>query len=123
MDTDKFYCGTMATVTFTGEVTPCSVIRSGVGNIRRTPFRDIVSAHLAELVHAHLHEVENMPAPCSGCHNNSHCWGCRANAYHYGGDANGLDPKCWMIGLKDLPRRGHSPGSPLREEFGPEGAN
>ena len=34
MDTDKFYCGTMATVTFTGDVTPCSVIREGVGNIR-----------------------------------------------------------------------------------------
>jgi MoaA/NifB/PqqE/SkfB family radical SAM enzyme len=100
MDTDKFYCGTMATVTFTGDVTPCSVIRNSVGNIRRTPFRDIVSANLDELIHAHLHEVENMPAPCGGCLNNSHCWGCRANAYHYGGDANGPDPKCiWPKGL------------------------
>jgi radical SAM protein with 4Fe4S-binding SPASM domain len=107
MDTDKFYCGTMATVTFTGDVTPCSVIREGVGNIRRTPFRGIVAAHVDDLVHGHLHDVENMPAPCDSCLNNSHCWGCRASAYHYGGDANGPDPKCWLIRPAGLPRRQH----------------
>jgi radical SAM protein with 4Fe4S-binding SPASM domain len=104
MDTDKFYCGTMATVTFTGDVTPCSVIRKGVGNIRHTPFRSIVAAHLDKLVHAALHDVQNMPAPCDRCLNNSHCWGCRASAHHYGGDADGLDPKCWM--MKDVGARG-----------------
>ena len=97
MDTDKFYCGTMATVTYAGDVTPCSVIRQGVDNLRRTPFRRIVDAHLGDLVHATLHDVHDMPAPCDCCSNNSHCWGCRASAYHYGGDANGLDPKCWLI--------------------------
>ena len=56
MDADKFYCGTMATVTFTGDVTPCSVIREGVGNVRLTPFRSIVATHLGELIHAPLHE-------------------------------------------------------------------
>jgi MoaA/NifB/PqqE/SkfB family radical SAM enzyme len=45
MDTDKYYCGTMATVTFTGDVTPCSVIREGVGNIRATPFSEIIAKH------------------------------------------------------------------------------
>lgn len=104
MDTDKFYCGTMATVTFTGDVTPCSVIRDGVGNIRRTPFRDILAAHLGELVHAPLHDVRDMPAPCDSCLNNSHCWGCRASAHHYGGDANGPDPKCWIIWPEGLPK-------------------
>ena len=97
MDTDKFYCGTMATVTFTGDVTPCSVIREGVGNIRHTPFRDIVAAHLDKLIHSALHDARSMPAPCNGCRHNSHCWGCRASAYHYGGDANGPDPTCWLI--------------------------
>ena len=97
MDADKFYCGTMATVTFTGDVTPCSVIRKGVGNIRRTPFRHIVAAHLGELIHSALHEASDMPAPCNCCRHNSHCWGCRASAFHYGGDANGPDPKCWLI--------------------------
>ena len=107
MDTDKFYCGTMASVTFTGDVTPCSVIRQGVGNLRSTPFRDIVDAHLGDLVHAPLHDVQSMPAPCDSCQNNSHCWGCRASAYHYGGDANGLDPKCWLIWPAGLPRQKH----------------
>ena len=97
MDTDKYYCGTMATVTFTGDVTPCSVIREGMGNIRETPFCQIVAQHLDELVHADLHEVEGMPAPCNACVNNEHCWGCRASAYHYQGDANGVDPKCWIV--------------------------
>ena len=97
MDTDKFYCGTMATVTASGDVTPCSVIRDGVGNIRVTPFARIVAEQLGMLTHAALHDTQAMPAPCDSCHNNSHCWGCRASAYHYGGDANGLDPKCWLI--------------------------
>jgi MoaA/NifB/PqqE/SkfB family radical SAM enzyme len=97
MDTDKYYCGTMVTVTFTGDVTPCSVIREGVGNIRVTPFRQIVTEHLDTLVHAELHEPQGLPAPCNVCANNAHCWGCRASAYHYSGDANGIDPKCWLI--------------------------
>ena len=97
MDTDKFYCGTMATVTFAGDVTPCSVIREGVGNIRVTPFCQIISEHLDTLVHGDLHDTRNLPAPCNKCANNAHCWGCRASAYHYCGDAEGLDPKCWLI--------------------------
>jgi len=97
MDTDKYYCGTMATVTFTGDVTPCSVIRQGVGNVRVTPFRQIIAQHLDALVHSDLHDPDKMPVPCNTCANNGHCWGCRASAYHYSGDASGLDPKCWLI--------------------------
>ncbi len=97
MDTDKFYCGTMATVTFTGDVTPCSVIRKGVGNIRTKSFTRIVQDHIGELVHEALHDEHTMPGSCSRCRDNTHCWGCRASAYHYGGDANGPDPKCWAI--------------------------
>jgi len=97
MDTDKYYCGTMATVTFTGNVTPCSVIREGVGNIRTTPFSQIIAQHINTLVHSDLHDACNLPMPCDTCTNNEHCWGCRASAYHYSGDADGLDPKCWLI--------------------------
>ncbi|MEX1129060.1 MAG: radical SAM protein [Vicinamibacterales bacterium] len=97
MDADKFYCGTMATVTFTGDVTACSVIRKGVGNIRVTPFARILEEHLGELIHDALHDECAMPAPCGTCKENTHCWGCRASAYHYGGDANGPDPKCWVL--------------------------
>jgi MoaA/NifB/PqqE/SkfB family radical SAM enzyme len=97
MDTDKYYCGTMATVTFTGDVTPCSVIREGVGNIRTTPFPEIIAQHIETLVHGDLHDTCSLPVPCNTCMNNEHCWGCRASAYHYNGDADGLDPKCWLI--------------------------
>ncbi len=97
MDTDKYYCGTMSTVTFTGDVTPCSVIREEVGNIRLTPFPQIIEEHIDTLIHADLHDICNLPVPCNACINNEHCWGCRASAYHYSGDANGLDPKCWLI--------------------------
>ncbi|TLU82865.1 MAG: radical SAM protein [Chlorobium sp.] len=97
MDTDKYYCGTMATVTFKGDVTPCSVIREGVANIRSMPFREIIAKYGNTLVHGDLHDVSNLPAPCNTCINNPHCWGCRASAYNYNGDADGLDPKCWLI--------------------------
>lgn len=97
MDTDKYYCGTMATVTFTGDVTPCSVIRQGVGNIRNNSFKEILEQHLDTLIHSDLHETSNLPAPCDTCKNNSHCWGCRASAFNYSGDANGIDPKCRFI--------------------------
>ena len=43
----------------------------------------------------HLGDLEI--APCNACESNTYCWGCRASAYHYSGDANGLDPKCWLI--------------------------
>jgi radical SAM protein with 4Fe4S-binding SPASM domain len=107
MDTDKYYCGTMATVTFSGDVTPCSVIRKGVGNIRRSSFDRIVAEHIDQLVHAAMHDEKGMPAPCGTCADNTHCWGCRASAYHYGGDPNGPDPKCWVhaAGSGGRPRR------------------
>lgn len=96
MDTDKFYCGTMATITHAGDVTPCSVIREGVGNVKETPLEAILAQHLDVLIHAQLHDPEGMPRPCNACDNNAHCWGCRASAFNYCGDANGLDPKCWI---------------------------
>jgi radical SAM protein with 4Fe4S-binding SPASM domain len=94
MDTDKYYCGTMATVTFTGDVTPCSVIRKGVDNIRNRPFQEILTEHRDTLIHCDLHETSNLPSPCDSCEYNPHCWGCRASAFNYNGDANGFDPKC-----------------------------
>ncbi len=97
MDTDKYYCGTMATVTFSGDVTPCSVIRNGVGNIRTSSLKEILDTHLCTLIHADLHDPCRLPSPCNDCEDNEHCWGCRASAYNYSGDADGLDPKCWRI--------------------------
>lgn len=97
MDTDKFYCGTLATVTYTGDVTPCSVIRDGVGNIRQAPLRRILTEHRETLVHAALHDPAALPPPCDRCPHNDHCWGCRASAHNYNGGAERCDPKCWLI--------------------------
>lgn len=97
MDTDRYYCGTMATVTFTGDVTPCSVIRQGVDSIRSRPLSQILEEHMPRLVHSALHDPDALPSPCNRCRHNSHCWGCRASAHHYTGDADGVDPQCWLV--------------------------
>lgn len=109
MDTDKYYCGTKATVTFTGEVTVCSVIREGVGNIRTSSLKQILDEHLSTLVHAEMHDPCRLPSPCKDCMDNEYCWGCRASAYNYSGDATGLDPKCWKVA--DFRGRGFAVGS------------
>lgn len=101
MDADKFYCGTMATVTFTGDVTQCSVIRKGVGNIRNNSLKEILGEHLDTLVYGDFHDTCNLPKPCNTCKNNSHCWGCRGTAYNYSGDAYGIDPKCRFIKISN----------------------
>ncbi|UCH88140.1 MAG: radical SAM protein [Thermoplasmata archaeon] len=96
MDTNKFYCGGIVCVTIDGDVTPCSVIREGFGNIRSAPLEEIVERHKNELLMMPLREVENLPEKCKPCENNSICWGCRAMAFYEKGDALAEDPYCWM---------------------------
>jgi len=96
MDTNKFYCGGMICVTVDGEVTPCSVIRKGFGNIKTNPLEYIVKKHKKELLFAHLRDTKNLPGHCSSCEHNSVCWGCRATAYIETGDLFAEDPKCYI---------------------------
>jgi radical SAM protein with 4Fe4S-binding SPASM domain len=96
MDTSKFYCGGIVCVTVDGDVTPCSVIREGFGNIYNESLKDIVEEYKNELLLTHLRKTENLPGSCKTCDNNSVCWGCRANAYYEKGDAHAEDPNCWM---------------------------
>jgi len=95
MDVNKFYCGGMICVTADGDVTPCSVIRRGFGNIRQTPLERIVEEHRNELLKIHLRDQRNLPGYCSSCEHNSVCWGCRATAFYEKGDLFAADPKCW----------------------------
>ena len=97
MDTSKFYCGGIICVTVDGDVTPCSVIREGFGNIHETPLEDIVEEHKDVLLQTHLREEENLPGSCKSCENNVVCWGCRANAYYEKGDILAEDPNCWKF--------------------------
>jgi radical SAM protein with 4Fe4S-binding SPASM domain len=96
MDANKFYCGGMICVTIDGDVTPCSVIRKGFGNVYESPLEEIVEEHRDELLLTHLRDPKNMPGYCSVCEHNSVCWGCRATAYYETGDMLAEDPKCWI---------------------------
>jgi radical SAM protein with 4Fe4S-binding SPASM domain len=95
MDTNKFYCGGMICVTVDGDVTPCSVIRKGVGNVFKSKLEDIVKSKSEELLFLHLRSTDNLPGSCSTCEHNSVCWGCRATAFYEKGNSLGIDPKCY----------------------------
>jgi len=95
MDTSKFYCGGIICVTIDGDVTPCSVIRKGFGNIHDLPLENIIEQYRDELLFARLHDPANMKGHCRSCENNKVCWGCRAMAYYENGDMLAPDPMCW----------------------------
>jgi radical SAM protein with 4Fe4S-binding SPASM domain len=95
MDVNKFYCGSVVCVTVNGDVTPCSVIREGFGNIKNRSLRAIVEDHRDELLFSQMKQPGSNPSPCTWCEQSAVCWGCRAMAYYETGDACGPDPKCW----------------------------
>ena len=93
MDTNKFYCGGTVCITVEGDVTPCSVIRQGFGNVNQEPFGEIVDRHRRELLFLPLREPDSS-SRCSSCKNQAVCWGCRATAYYMTGDIMAEDPNC-----------------------------
>ncbi len=95
MDANKFYCGGIICVTVDGDVTPCSVIRKGFGNIHEMSLEDIVDRYRDELLFAQIRDPANIKGHCGSCENNSVCWGCRAMAYYETGDMLAPDPMCW----------------------------
>jgi radical SAM protein with 4Fe4S-binding SPASM domain len=95
MDTNKYYCGGIICVTIDGDVTPCSVIREGVGNIHKQSLEQIIQQHRATLLFNNLRTHTSTAKDCTNCENSSICWGCRAAAYYNTGDSCGRDPKCY----------------------------
>ncbi len=95
MDVNKFYCGSVVCVTVDGDVTPCSVIREGFGNIRDQPLHKIVEDHRSELLFSGMRQPALNSSSCTRCEQSTVCWGCRAMAYYETGDLCGPDPKCW----------------------------
>jgi len=95
MDVNKFYCGSVVCVTVDGDVTPCSVIRKGFGNIRDQPLHEIVSDHRNELLFSGMRQPGPDSSSCTQCEQSAICWGCRATAYYETGNLCGPDPKCW----------------------------
>jgi radical SAM protein with 4Fe4S-binding SPASM domain len=94
MDSNKFYCGGTICVTVDGDVTPCSVIRKGFGNVHKESLKTILEKNERELLYLELRDVRNLPQGCRSCDNNSVCWGCRASAYYDKGDILAKDPNC-----------------------------
>ncbi len=94
MDANKYYCGGAICVTIDGDVTPCSVIRKGFGNVHSEPFENIIEKNKDALLYTELRNRKNLPGNCGTCKNNSICWGCRASAYYEAGDILANDPKC-----------------------------
>ena len=95
MDTNKFYCGGMVCITVEGDVTPCSVIRQGFGNVNHESFKEIISRHRRELLFIPLRKNSESNR-CSSCKNQPVCWGCRATAYYMTGDIMAEDPNCFV---------------------------
>jgi len=95
MDANKYYCGGMVCVTINRDVTPCSVIRKGFGNIHKSSLEQIIEHNRKDLLFLHLRKKENLPGHCSVCENNSVCWGCRAIAYINSGSIYEADPNCY----------------------------
>jgi radical SAM protein with 4Fe4S-binding SPASM domain len=93
MDVNKFYCGGTVCITVEGDVTPCSVIRQGFGNIHRLPFAEIIRRHRSELLFLPL-RAEGSRDRCSSCKNHPVCWGCRATAFYSTGNLMAGDPNC-----------------------------
>jgi radical SAM protein with 4Fe4S-binding SPASM domain len=94
MDTNKFYCGGAICVTIDGDVTPCSVIRKGFGNVINKSLKDILEENANELLYMELRNNKNLPNSCKSCNNNTVCWGCRASAYYEMGNIMAEDPNC-----------------------------
>jgi radical SAM protein with 4Fe4S-binding SPASM domain len=94
MDTNKFYCGGTICVTIDGDVTPCSVIRIGFGNVNELSLEEIINTNKKSLLYTDLRDKKNLPGSCETCRNNNICWGCRASAYYENGDILAKDPNC-----------------------------
>jgi radical SAM protein with 4Fe4S-binding SPASM domain len=93
MDVNKYYCGGTVCITVDGDVTPCSVIRQGFGNVNQTPFAEIINRHRSELLFLPLRKKGSGDG-CGSCKNQPVCWGCRATAYYTTGNSMADDPNC-----------------------------
>jgi radical SAM protein with 4Fe4S-binding SPASM domain len=97
---NKYYCGGTVCITVDGDITPCSVIRQGFGNVNHLSFAEIISRHRSELLFLPLRE-EKTGDGCSSCNNQPVCWGCRATAFYTTGNLMAGDPNCSVMERND----------------------
>ncbi len=77
-----------------GNVFPCVMLPTALGNLRQQPFRAIWGE--SPLVHA-LQDRTRVGGYCGGCPHLERCGGCRAAAYAHTGDPLAADPDCWLF--------------------------
>lgn len=73
-----------------GDVTPCAYLPAKTGNIRETPFSEIVrNSEMFKALRA-----RKLKGHCATCKYKRICGGCRSRAYAVSGDYLGEDPVC-----------------------------
>ena len=89
------------TVTADGRVLPCVGVTCTVGDVRKTPLRQILRD--SEMIESLRNYRQNIKGPCAQCDLSAECYGCRGTAFHLTGDALASDPLCWRNAGKDIP--------------------
>ncbi len=77
-----------------GDVIPCMLLQTKLGNIREKNIIDIWSE---SLVLRKLRLRSNLQGECGKCSNRDVCSGCRGRAYEETGNILAPDPGCWFI--------------------------
>ncbi len=76
-----------------GDVMPCVGITARIGNVRRTPLRELLEN---SIMLRNLKDYrQRIKEPCRNCELAESCYGCRGAAYQLTGDYLASDPMCW----------------------------
>ena len=80
-------------VTSQGDVMPCVGVPIPVGNVRKTPLKEILRE--SEVINNLRNHKTTIKGPCGQCDKASDCYGCRGTAFNMTGDYLASDPLCW----------------------------
>jgi radical SAM protein with 4Fe4S-binding SPASM domain len=81
-------------VTCNGEVNPCMLLQTDLGNIRE---QSIMSIWENSSVLTQLRQRELLKGECGNCSYKLKCSGCRGRAYEETGNMMAADPGCWLV--------------------------
>ena len=76
-----------------GDVTPCVGLTEVIGNVRKTPLKEILTESL--IIRKLKDHRANIKSPCRECDKAEECYGCRGTAWQLTGDYLAADPTCW----------------------------
>lgn len=82
-----------------GDVLPCVGVTLPVGNVRKTPLKQILKE--SEVMQNLRNYKTTIKGECGRCEKSDVCYGCRGTAYQLTGDYLASDPLCWKIQDED----------------------